>query len=594
MDTTKVRGKIIATGFATAMVLAGCSGDSGGDDSNDQPGDAAPGLDGCVESPDTCNAGERAEGGTITYLINQGHDASYNPLTADGSSVYMTQMREGIDASVGIFTPSGDWAYNHDLLESDPELLGEDPLTVRYAIREEAVWSDGEPINIDDVRFQQKHQSGKEEDCSDCSPASTSFYDTTVSIEAEDDAGKVITITYEDGWAHPEWFARGLFTHPAHIADAEGFDWRSDPDDMAAASEFFSETVPTWSSGPYVVESWVVDETQVLVPNENWYGATQPTLDSIVKEVVSDQPSWVPATSNRELHGGAPASFTVDLEQQLADIPGITTGINPNTYSWDHVDMNMESLSDVALRRAIFTAIDTEDARERIWGDLDELPAMRTGLFLPQSNEYHQDHLTETGYGTGNAEAARAILDEAGYTGFEEGGTLTDPNGDPVPDLRFAFLSGNENRNTFVQLAQSYLADIGVTITPDPTPGDRLGTVLVEADYDLITFGWSGNPLIANGPHQYYHSSSPSNFGGLNNPEVDRLVEEARNQLSLDDTSALHQQTIELVLDEAYILPLWDTPDLVWVSDEYANIRDNSAFSPRSFYNIAEWGVRAD
>ncbi|NIW74638.1 MAG: hypothetical protein GWN08_05130, partial [Gemmatimonadetes bacterium] len=40
---------------------------------------------------------------------------------------------------------------------------------------------------------------------------------------------------------------------------------------------------------------------------------------------------------------------------------------------WEHVDMNMDSLDDVALRQAIFMTIDTGDAHERIWGPLADL-----------------------------------------------------------------------------------------------------------------------------------------------------------------------------------------------------------------------------
>jgi hypothetical protein len=47
------------------------------------------------------------------------------------------------------------------------------------------------------------------------------------------------------------------------------------------------------------------------------------------------------------------------------------------------------------------------------------------------------------------------------------------------------------------------------------------------------------------------------------------------------------------VLEEAYSLPLWDTLNLMFVSDEFANIRDNHQSSLRSMYNMEEWGVLA-
>lgn len=566
------------------------TGNNGGDGGG--AGGAEPGLASCAENPIDCNSAEVKDGGEVTFLVNQGHDGIFMDLTAAGNSVYLTQMLQGIYVDVGYFDPAGEWNFNMDLFAEEPELVSEDPLTVKYVIRDEAVWSDGEPIDLDDVQFQQKMMSGKAEDCTDCQPADTSFYDTTKSIEA-DESGKTITITYEDGFKHPEWFARTLFRMPAHIADAEGFDWKNDPDEAKKANEYFLNTAPTWSSGPYLPDSWTADQSQVLVPNDKWYGETKPALDTVVKQVVPDQPSWVPATENGELNGGTPSSFTPDLQSQLSEIPEITTNVS-GSYSWDHVDMNMDSLSDPALRKAIFTAIDNEDARERIWGELEELPAMRTGLFLPQASPYHEDHLSDTGYGTGDLEAAKKILSDAGYTGCESGSKCTDPDGKPVKNLRFAFLAGNQNRDTFTQLAQSYLAEIGITVTPEATPEDQLGTVLSEADYDMVIFGWSGSPLIANSPYQFYNSKSSSNFGNLNSKKIDKLTVEARSQVSLDETAKVEHQIMQEVFNEAYSLPLWDTPNLMWLSNDYANMRDNGASAARAFYNLDEWGARVE
>lgn len=590
---------LAVAGIAAILSLTACAGvgpgseEPGNNTGNNNGGGGAAGLAACVDDPNNCNSGEVKQGGEITFLVNQGHDGLYSNLSAAGNSVYMTQMLEGLTADVGDFNPAGEWEPNLDLFEKEPELVSEDPLTVKYTIRKEAVWSDGEPINIEDAQLLQKMLSGKKEDCNGCQPASTSFFDTTKSIEAEDEEGKIITITYDDGFKHPEWFARALIFGPAHVIDEQKLDWKNNPDDVKKAMDYFDKTVPEWSAGPYKVESWTPDETQVLVPNENWYGETKPALETLIKEVVPDQPSWVPATSNGELNGGTPASFTPDLMQQLEEIPGTSVGVS-GSYSWDHVDMNMDRVSDKALRQAIFTAVNLEDAREKIWGELDKLPDMRTGLFIPQIAEHHGDQLTATGYGKGDAEAACKILTDAGYTNCEKGGQLTDPDGKPVGELVVKFLASNANRNTFAQLMQSYLAEIGVNLKIEATPDDQLGTVLSEADYDMVIFGWSGSPLIANSAYQFYHSTSESNFGNLKNDEIDRLTEEARNQVDLAETAKIHQETIKLVLDEGYSLPLWDTPNLMWVSEDYANMRDNGASSARAFYNNAEWGVRAE
>jgi len=79
----------------------------------------------------------------------------------------------------------------------------------------------------------------------------------------------------------------------------------------------------------------------------------------------------------------------------------------------------------------------------------------------------------------------------------------------------------------------------------------------------------------------------------LSNPEIDALVTEVRNQVDIADSVEIAHQIVPLIMEEAYSLPLWDTLNFMFVSDEYANIRDNHNHSLRSLYNIEHWGLVA-
>src|SRR5690606_11715395 len=158
----------------------------------------------------------------------------------------------------------------------------------------------GTRIGLDDFLFNWFHNSGRPAHCRGCDPLTSSGWAQLVSIESED--GETITVTFADGVADPEWFAHlGPSPYPAHVAEAAGFDWRT-PRGMGAASEYFRDTVPTWSGGPYLIESVVPDQRAVLVPNPAWYGEVRPTLDRIVKEVIPNQGDWPVALANGELH----------------------------------------------------------------------------------------------------------------------------------------------------------------------------------------------------------------------------------------------------------------------------------------------------
>jgi peptide/nickel transport system substrate-binding protein len=572
------------------------------------PVEADPGLEGCAERPLTCNSGERAAGGDVNFIINQVWDG-WNHWRPEGGSVYTFQAVEGMQATIGQFAPDGTWQWDMDTLAEEPVLLSEDPLTIQYVLSDDAVWHNGDgtttPITGDDFLFSWYHNSGNPDQCLHedqedeegetvsvnlCAPRSTQRTEDVESVEVSDD-GKTVVVTFPAGYAYPEWFAfLGAFYYPAHIAMAEGHDWTT-PEGMASASVFFNTTTPYWSGGPYVIENATVGERVVMVPNPDWYGETQVTLDTLTKTVDSEQGGWLTALVNRDIHGGAPASFPVDLVTQLEGTDGVYHAVGSGGAVWDHVDMNMDhpALGDVVLRQAIFTALDREDARTRIFGGIIE-PPFRNNHIFPQSNvSYYEDKIEGTGYGSGDVAAATALLEAAGYTGMDGGpGALTTPDGTAVGPLRFSWVAGNTNRENFVALSQDYLGAIGIEVVPYPS--EALGATLGGQDYDMVIFGWSGSPLFTAAPGQFWRSDSGSNFGKMVNTDIDALVDQVGDQVDIADSAALANDAVELVMEEAYSLPLWDTLNLMFVVEELANIRDNHFNSLRSFYNVAEWG----
>jgi peptide/nickel transport system substrate-binding protein len=571
------------------------------------PVEADPGLDGCLERPLTCNTGERADGGDVNFIINQVWEG-WNHYRPEGGSVYTFQAITGIEAMIGQFTPDGNWTWDMDTLAEEPTLLSENPLTIQYVISEDAVWNNGDgtttPVTGDDFLLAWYHNSGNPDQCLHeeqeddegetievnlCAPRATARTQDIESIEVSDD-GKTVTVTFPADYAYPEWFALyGALYYPAHIAEAEGHDWTT-PEGMATASLFFNDTTPYWSAGPYMIENATVGERVIMVPNTEFYGSATATLDTLTKTVDSEQGGWVTSLVNRDIHGGAPASFPVDMITQLEGTSGVYHAVGTGGAVWDHVDMNMDhpALADPVLRQAIFIAIDRADARNRIFGGIIE-PAFRNNHIFTQASPFYEDKIDGTGYGSGDAAAAAQLLADAGYTGMDGGaGALTTPDGTPVGALRFSWVSGNTNRENFVALSQDYLGEIGIEVTPYPS--DNLGVTLGTQDYDMVIFGWSGSPLFTAAPNQFWNSTSGSNFGKMVNPTIDQLVTDVLNQVDIADSAALANDAVELVMEEAYSLPLWDTMNLMFVVEEMANVRDNHFNSLRSFYNVGEWG----
>lgn len=574
--------RALAALVAGALLAASCSDD----DSAQDDATVEVGLGGCAERPLDCNSGERAGDGTVTWLL-PGAWSTYNVLRVEGEDNLTAAALAGTAPWIGDFAPDGTWTWNRDLLAADPQVTSTDPQTMVYELRPEAVWSDGTPITVDDFRYTWFHQSGREDQCTGCNPKYTVGWEDVASVEGSDD-GRTVTITLQDEAKNAEWFA--LFEpspYPAHAATAAGFDWRT-PEGMGKSSEHFRDTVPTWSGGPYLIDSVVAGERVVMVPNPKWYGEVQPTLERVVKEVVPTT-GWALAVQNGELDGGTPR-FEPDAYDELRQLDGVSTSIAAGD-TWEHLDLNLRTpaLRDVALRSAIFTAIDTKDVVKRIFGDVE--PSLRTNHFFPSSSPHHEDLLEETGFGTGDVAAARKLLTDAGYTGAEAGQRLT-KDGVEVPALRFAFTSENTTRSTFVELAQSYLAELGIAVTPQPGPGATFAQTLSGGDYDLTVWGLSSGPLFTNAPSLFFGSESPVNFNGLNDPAIDAAIADVLRHTDVGDAATAANAVDELLVGQAFNLPLWDSPAFAFASDRLVNVRDDPSSYVRAMYEMQAWGLR--
>ncbi len=524
---------------------------------------------------------------SVTWIVNQ-PGGGWNHNAPEGGSVYVIQMLHDILPVTGFWNPEGQWEWNTDLIANTPELIEGDQVSWEYQINPDANWSDGEPIDADDFVWQWKMNSGDGELCSDgCNSRGSTLESLIESVEGSED-GKTVTVTLKEDAQFPGWFTFGVDgLYPAHVAAAEGMDLDT-PEGMRESSDFFNANPVTVSGGPYIYEGTpALDGRVVKVANEEYYGEA-PGIQEIILEVNTEEGSWVPALTNGEVQGSSPATWSDDVITQLEGQENVDFGI-ASGGSWEHVDLNVQSdlLSDTALRQAIFTAIDTANIATRTYGEKFPEIEPRTNHVFSTTSEFHEDVLTPTGQGTGDAEAALELLEEAGY---ELNGDSLESDGEALPALRLRYTAGHVAREIIAELIQADLAEIGITAEIETT--DDLGGTLAEADYDLMIYGWSTTPDFYGSPHQYWHSESGSNFGGYENEEVDELVDAALNSSSPEESAEAANEAATLVAEDAYVLPIVDTPAYFFYDTSFIEgVSDNHAQSRRALWDQTEWAA---
>ena len=156
-------------------------------------------------------------------------------------------------------TPDFKVVMNEDLLES-AEQTREDPQTVVYKIKPNAVWSDGTPVSADDLIYLWKNMNGtiKSNDVS-----TTTGYDQMKSVKGSDN-GKTVTVVFQTPFR--DWksmFASGTFILPSHFVEKQSGGWNTGLDKNP-------ENIP--SAGWFKVQSYMPGQSLTLVRNNKYYG----------------------------------------------------------------------------------------------------------------------------------------------------------------------------------------------------------------------------------------------------------------------------------------------------------------------------------
>ncbi|WP_026119353.1 ABC transporter family substrate-binding protein [Nocardiopsis ganjiahuensis] len=565
------RRKTLALAAAAAsavLVASGCSGDGGGG----------------------------GEGGPkeVTWVINS-LPGAWQATSLAGGSVYVVQMLSGVLPYTGQWQPDATYEYDMDVLAEEPTLVNDDPdegpFEWSITLADDAVWSDGEPMTGEDLRVSWMLGTSPEEGyCADCDPRASTSFDKVDNVQVD---GKTATFQLKEGLADPEWM--GLFdAHsqaggflPAHLAEENGWDV-DDPDELGEYYAWLHAERPDWSGGPFIITEGDLENEVVKEPNPNYFGEA-PALDKVTMLFNTDEGTFVNAFVNGEIDGANPADYSEDVITQVQDLPNAELTIAEGA-TWEHVDLNLknEQLQDVELRRAIFTAIDRDDIANRNFGGGYPDYELKNNHVFAADSPYYVDHFEGESQGTGDLDEARSILEEAGYEGFESGETLS-LDGDEIGPFRLRSTDSTV-RNTSVQLIQAQLAEIGITANIEMT--DDLGGMLAASEYDIVQYGWSGSPYFTGNADQFWHSESGSNYGGYSNEEVDDLAQQSVNAPDLDTAADLSNQAMEILVPDAYVLPIMAEPNYFFANtDRLVNVQDNLQSSYRATYNIGEWDV---
>jgi peptide/nickel transport system substrate-binding protein len=572
---------LVAVAAASLLVATAC-GSGGGNQQQGNQQQYSPGFAECLSKPNDCNSGPRKAGGTLVFAVEQDM-ASWHISSSDGTHFSSSQMLSGLIPGPFNAWPDLTYHMNTDLMVS-AEPTSTSPFTVVYKIRPEAIWSDDTPISVEDFLYNWYTFAGEKGPCPDCTPASTTGYDLIQSITGADN-GKTVTVVFSE--AFPDW--KSLFgLYPAHIAKSKG-GWNGDKSDaagLAKSFKYFIETQPDFSGGPYLIESYQKGVGLTEVPNPKWYGKEKPTLEKLVWRLVEQQSELVPAMRNNEIQANQ-AQPSQQLVQQLSELSNVQYQLSLG-LQWEHFDLNTKNkhLADKVLRQAIFTATDRKEIIDKTVALFDKNSKPLDHHVFMNGQKGYQDNVKDTGQGSGNVDAAKKLLTDAGYK--YDGDKLLGKDNQPI-SLRFRHTVGNTLRANTALIYQNQLKKIGIDLKIETT--DSLSQTLDTGDYDIMIFAWVGTPAFGTTQKDLWSSKSGQNYNGYNNPEYDAIAEEVAKTVDEAKAIELINKADKILMADAITLPLFQKPAMVAVTKDFVNVRGNPTNAGVA-YNNQEWGLK--
>lgn len=524
------------------------------------------------------NADPNSSKGKVVFN-NEKFIDNWNVMTSSGNTIDAVNVLSILTPSVNIMMPDGvTFELNKNLMNS-VKVVSTDPFTVQYAINPNAVWSDGTPITVEDFRYFWDMNNGK----TDADVVTTSGYDSITSIDSTDN-GKTATVHFKA--PYPDWQLLFNGLYPAHYMKALG----GDSKDPAAGWNKLTQTPQMVSGGPYMIKNYSKDGSYVqLVPNPKWYGSNKPLLKEVAFRTIVDPNQALIALKNNEIQG-VTLQPEIDIYNNITSMKGLKTEIAPG-QTIEQIDINLKNpfLADPSVRKAIFTAINREELLNKGDRRVNKDEDVVNTISYPKPSQYYQDSLEKYGYGKGNVQKSLNILKDAGYT--MNNNVLT-KNGQPVPKINIRYTNGNVIRQMVCDLIRVQLQKIGITVDVEPT--DSLGKTLSHAspqyDFDMIIYGVSYNPAVVTGFAQLYATGSDGNATYYSNKEVDALIDKAESQPGEKEASPYIHNAEDIIMNDAFVLPLYIKSQMTAYRDYLGNIRYNIPFT----YNIEEWGVKKE
>ena len=449
--------------------------------------------------------------------------------------------------------------------------VSEDGMTYTFHLRDDGVWSNGDPVTANDFAFAWQ-QALSPEVAADYAyflffiKNAEAYLNGTV--EWEEVGVKVIDdLTLEVQLENPTPYAPFLFTFGTLSPINQKFYEEVGADNYGTEAEYFC------TNGAYNLTSWTHDSEIVLTKNPNYHGADGVAIDTLNMKIISDGQAALTSFLAGELD--VTEVGTAETLKQAEDAGYEVKSYNDGSSFYLMVNCSDPQLSNVNLRRALALGYSKQGFIDVSIG----LPySPMTSFTNPAVNGFDGTSFAdaliaenggELAPAEGDVEAAKAYLE----TALSELGITADQL---TLSIDCQDSAASQTQAAFLQ--NQWLENLGIDVTINPKVIKQGSADRQNGNYQMSITGWGPD---YNDPMTFldlWVSDGGNNDTRWASEEYDNLIAQATVETDLEARQELFYQAEKIIFDQYMILPLYNRTQSFITSERLATDPLRSTF----------------
>lgn len=501
-----------------------------------------------------CDGGEDERGSK-----NDGEQVLNMPLGSEPAVLHPGQISENlsVDVITQVFeglTRIGQNGEAEEAMASKID-ISDDKKTYTFTIRDDAKWSNGDPVTADDFEYAWKHVLDPN---NPHTPKVGRLYDVKNALKAKsgdvslDEVGvkavdpQTLVVELE----HPvEYFLRVaanpiLFPINKKISE-------KNPDWFLDAGEDYV------SNGPFKLTEWDHQSKIVLNKNEHYWDKDTVKLDKINFFIIADNNTAFNMYQSGDLDFAGNPTGTLPLEAValLGSEGNLKSEEKAGVYYY-LFNVEKEPFNNKNIRKAFTLAVNRDEITNRIikGGETPAKSIVPPAVWAENEEGYYKD---------GDVEKAREYLEkgleELGYSGVSE-----------LPPIAIQYNTSESHATVAQAIQDMWSKNLGVKVNLDNMEFAVHLDTMADGKYQIGRLGQSAevsDPLFI---LEAYRENSGYNYTNWSNSDFINLLDKAKVATDSDERYKLLREAEAIMMDEMPILPIYNYKT-VYTHKDYVN-----------------------